>query len=101
MLVVYRVMSTWNELVDDYRSGDFDPRAWTWCIGANTVPVSDDTERGWHYEPRTCVYIMGTGGENLYQDFTMKGEGPEWEAKAKALIRETFGEVSVLMGLPG
>lgn len=91
----------WKNLVRQYQEGTFRPSEWNWVVAENSVPVLDEASpNGWKYAPRVCIYVMGSGGQEILHDFILAGEiNQQKRAQAVELIRQTFGVERVIFGL--
>lgn len=77
----------WTLLLDRYRAGTFDPHRFNWA----TQQEAPSEERG----PRTSIYVMGDGAEQVVHCFTFFLD----EATLTEKIKQIFGVSRVLRGV--
>lgn len=92
---------TFLEVIEEKEAGKFDPNSVNWAVGENRVEVDDPTEdRGYTYENRVCIFMMGEGSEQCYGMFPLKGSPTHelWD-RAEEIIRKHMGVERVIRGV--
>lgn len=91
----------WLKYRKEAAEGTFKPKDWNWAVGENAVEVADPSSpKGYRYEKRVCIFIMGDGSEQCLAMFPLEGKpSPEQWDLARQMIRTTFGVERIIDGV--
>ena len=97
MCMLYR---SFLEAIEEKEKGKFDPNSVNWAVGENRIEVDDLTEdRGYRFENRVCIFMMGDGSQQVFGMFPLKGTPtPELWDVAERIIRTYMGVARVIRG---
>lgn len=89
------------EVIAAKEAGTFDPVSVNWAVGENRIEVIDPADpKGYRYENRVCIYMMGDGSQQVFAEFPLKGApSPERWDIAEKIIRTYMGVERVIRGV--
>lgn len=83
------MMSQFQKLLDEMKSGEFKPNDWNWLIIEHSIKLQTG-----EWSLRTCIFVMGEGSEQCYAMIPLVKSGLREEAVS--IVKEAFGVDHVL-----